>query len=80
MSSVETTGGYEENGATSGKNTFEYSGEYRDRHERDFFGFRTVRTNQLDTEHDDRLFRYSVQTYGDNRDYYRLDLVTAEAL
>ncbi len=80
MSSVETTGGYEENGATSGKNTFEYSGEYRDRHERDFFGFRTVRTNQLDTEHDNRLFRYSVQTYGNNRDYYTHDLVTAEAL
>ena len=80
MSSVETTGGYEENGATSGKNTFEYSGGYRDRHERDFFGFRTVRTNQLDTEHDDRLFRYSVQTFADNRDYYRHDLVTAEAL
>ncbi len=80
MSSVETTGGYEENGATSGKNTFEYSGGYRDRHERDFFGFRTVRTNQLDTEHDNRLFRYSVQTYGNNRDYYTHDLVTAEAL
>ena len=80
MSSVETTGGYEENGATSGKNTFEYSGGYKHRQERDFFGFRTVRTNQLDTEHDDRLFRYSVQTYGNNRDYYTHDLVTAEAL
>ncbi len=80
MSSVETTGGYEENGATSSKNTFEYSGGYKHRQERDFFGFRTVRTNQLDTQNDDRLFRYSVQTYGNNRDYYTHDLVTAEAL
>ena len=38
MSSVETTGGYKENGAIRGKNTFEYSGGYRDRRERDFYG------------------------------------------
>ncbi|MBO4397843.1 MAG: type IV secretion protein Rhs, partial [Bacteroidaceae bacterium] len=38
MSSVETTGGYEENGAVSSKNTFEYEGGYRDRRERDFYG------------------------------------------
>ena len=55
MSSVETTGGYKENGAVRSKNTFEYSDGYRDRRERDFYGFKQVRTNQMDTENGDRL-------------------------
>ena len=80
MSSVESVGGYKENGAVASKNSFEYEGGYRDRKERDFFGFRTVRTNQLDTENDDKIYRYSVQTYADNHDYYRHALVTSEAL
>ena len=80
MSSVETTGGYKENGAVRSRNTFEYSGGYRDRRERDFYGFKQVRTNQIDTENGDRLYRYSVQTYGRNRDYYAHGLVTSEYL
>ena len=80
MSSVETTGGYKENGAVRSWNTFEYSGGYRDRRERDFYGFKQVRTNQIDTENGDRLYRYSVQSYGKNRDYYAHGLVTSEYL
>ena len=80
MSSVETTGGYKENGAVRSRNTFEYSGGYRDRRERDFYGFKQVRTNQIDTENGDRLYRYSVQSYGKNRDYYTHGLVTSEYL
>ena len=80
MSSVETTGGYKENAAVRSRNTFEYSGGYRDRRERDFYGFKLVRTNQIDTENGDRLYRYSVQTYGKNRDYYTHGLVTSEYL
>ena len=80
MSSVETTGGYKENGAVRSRNTFEYSGGYRDRRERDFYGFKQVRTNQIDTENGDRLYRYSVQSYGKNRDYYAHGLVTSEYL
>ena len=80
MSSVETTGGYKENGAVRSRNTFEYSGGYRDRRERDFYGFKQVRTNQIDTENGDRVYRYSVQTYGKNRDYYTHGLVTSEYL
>ena len=80
MSSVETTGGYKENGAVRSRNTFEYSGGYRDRRERDFYGFEQVRTNQIDTENGDRLYRYSVQSYGRNRDYYAHGLVTSEYL
>ena len=80
MTSVETTGGYEENGATSSKATFEYEGGYRDRRERDFYGFRTVRTNQHDTGDNDRLYRYSVQHYDNNRDYHAHGLLTGEEL
>ena len=110
MASVETTGGYEENGATTTMNTFEYGGGYRDRRERDFYGFKTVRTNQIESpsltlpagegnspdEHygvseksvesvgnykqGGSLYRYSIQTYGNNRDYHMHDLVTSEAL
>jgi len=86
MASVETTGGYEENGATTTMNTFEYGGGYRDRRERDFYGFKTVRTNQVTTLPDREgrggslLYRYSIQTYANNRDYHMHDLVTSEAL
>ena len=86
MASVETTGGYEENGVTTTMNTFEYGGGYRDRRERDFYGFKTVRTNQISNTLPDRegqggsLYRYSIQTYGNNRDYHMHDLVTSEAL
>ena len=85
MASVETTGGYEENGATTTMNTFEYGGGYRDRRERDFYGFKTVRTNQVPPLPDREgrggsLYRYSIQTYGNNRDYHMHDLVTSEAL
>ncbi|EGN56896.1 YD repeat protein [Hallella multisaccharivorax DSM 17128] len=81
MSSVETTGGYKENGATSTRNEFTYEGGYRDRRERDFYGFRKVTTRQIDTEkrlHD--IYRYSVDTYANNRDYYLHGLVTDESL
>ena len=80
MSAVESIGGYEENGAVASKNSFEYEGGYRDRRERDFFGFRTVRTNQHDTQNEDAIYRYSVQTYANNHDYYCHSLVTSEAL
>jgi RHS repeat-associated protein len=86
MASVETTGGYDENGATTTMNTFEYGGGYRDRRERDFYGFKTVRTNQISNTLPDRegqggsLYRYSIQTYGNNRNYHMHDLVTSEVL
>ena len=81
MSSVETTGGYKENGATSTRNEFTYEGGYRDRRERDFYGFRKVTTRQIDTEKGSHeVYRYSVDTYGNNRDYYLHNLVTDESL
>ena len=80
MASVETTGGYAENGATKMRNEFEYEGGYRDRRERDFYGFEKVTTKQIDTQNDNAVYRSHVEEYGHNRHFYMHDLVTAETL
>ena len=80
LSSVEIRGGYKENGAARLRNEFTYEGGFRNRKERDFFGFAKVTTKQIDTEDNDKLYRYSVQTFGKNHNYYTHDLVTEEAL
>ena len=80
MSAVETSGGYAENGATRMRNEFAYEGGYRDRRERDFFGFAKVVTRQLDTQKDNAAYRTQVSEYGHNRNLYMYDLVTAETL
>jgi len=80
LKSVETTGGYAENGATKMRNEFEYEGGYRDRRERDFYGFEKVITKQIDTQNGNAVYRKQVEEYGHNRDFYMHDLVTAETL
>ena len=80
LSSVEVRGGYKENGAARLRNEFTYEGGFRNRKERDFYGFEKVITKQIDTEDNDKLYRYSVQTFGKNHNYYTHDLVTEEAL
>ena len=80
MASVETTGGYAENGATRMRNEFEYEGGYRDRRERDFYGFEKVTTKQIDTQNGNAVYRKQVAEYGHNRNLYMHDLVTAETL
>ena len=80
MASVESTGGYAENGATKMRNEFEYEGGYRDRRERDFYGFEKVITKQIDTQNGNTVYRKQVAEYGHNRHFYMHDLVTAETL
>ena len=80
MTSVETTGGYAENGTTKMRNEFEYEGGYRDRRERDFYGFEKVITKQIDTQNGNAVYRKQVAEYGHNRHFYMHDLVTAETL
>jgi len=80
LKSVETTGGYAENGATKMRNEFEYEGGYRDRRERDFYGFEKVITKQIDTQNGNAVYRKQVEEYGHNRDFYMHDLLTAETL
>ena len=80
MSGVELTGGKAENGATRMKQTFEYKDGYRDRCERDFYGFKTITTHQLDTENNDAVYRTIVKEFANNKDYYRHNLMTSEKL
>ena len=80
MASVETTGGYAENGVTRMRNEFEYESGYRDRRERDFYGFEKVITKQIDTQNGNAVYRKQVAEYGHNRNLYMHDLVTAETL
>ena len=77
---VETTGGYAENGATKMRNEFEYEGGYRDRRERDFYGFEKVITKQIDTQNGNAIYRKQVAEYGHHRDFYMHDLITSETL
>lgn len=56
MASVETTGGYAENGDSKMSNEFEYEGGYRDRRERDFYGFEKVITKQIDTQNGNAVY------------------------
>ena len=80
MASVETTGGYAENGDSKMSNEFEYEGGYRDRRERDFYCFEKVLTKQIDTQNGNAVYRKQVAEYGHHRDFYMHDLITSEAL
>ncbi|WP_232211212.1 hypothetical protein [Prevotella conceptionensis] len=62
------------------RNEFAYEGGYRDRRERDFFGFAKVVTRRLDTQKENAAYRTQVSEYGHNRNLYMHDLVTAETL
>lgn len=50
------TGGYAENGDSKMSNEFEYEGGYRDRRERDFYGFEKVITKQIDTQNGNAVY------------------------
>lgn len=56
---------------------YEYSNGYYDRHEREFYGFGSVKEHQLDTENNDALYRTMVWEY-DNSNYYRKGLLLSE--
>lgn len=65
MSGVEVNYGLDSTDYTipNSKTSFEYNGGRRDRHEREFLGFAEVISKQLDTEHDDALYRKTVELY-----------------
>ncbi len=79
LSSASLQDGRPGDGADEMKYAFEYGNGYYARHERMFFGFDTVRVQQLDTEGSDSLYRTWVHTYF-NRDFYRRGLLKASYL
>jgi len=79
LSSVLLHDGFEGDGADEMLTTFEYEKGYYDRHERDFYGFKKVKTNHNDTEMDDVLYRSVVQEFS-NDNYYENGLLTRTIL
>ncbi|MCB0607337.1 MAG: hypothetical protein KDD12_06470, partial [Lewinella sp.] len=77
LTSVETDDGLPGDGPTRMKTTMEYRDGRYDRRQREFYGFRTVISRQLDTGNGDALYRYSTQEY-ENSDYYRKGILLSE--
>jgi len=77
LTSVEIKDGFAGDGADRMKSTFEYEDGLYNRHEREFYGFKTVKAHQLDTENGDSIYRSSISTY-DNTSYYRKGLLLSE--
>ncbi len=79
LSSVDLFDGLADDGADHIKTTFAYeNGEYN-RRERDFYGFKTVTTRQLDTDNNDNVYRTITQTYK-NDNYYEKGLLISEIM
>ncbi len=81
LTSVSMFDGVEEQdgGADTMLSTFEYDGGFYDRNERDFYGFKTVKTRQLDTENGDAVYRTVVQEFI-NDNFYEKGLLANEIL
>ncbi|MCB0376648.1 MAG: hypothetical protein KDD04_12070, partial [Sinomicrobium sp.] len=79
LASVEIRDGVPGDGADTMKNSFEYEDGYYDRHEREFYGFKTVKNHQLNTENNNAIYRSLVQEFINN-DYYRQGLPKSETV
>ncbi|MBQ1176918.1 MAG: hypothetical protein IIX52_05065, partial [Paludibacteraceae bacterium] len=69
LSTIETTGGAAELGATSFKDTILYSGGHYNRCERTFLGFDTVSVSNLDTQNKNAIYRTIQNVYATNSFY-----------
>jgi len=77
MASLRVFDGFKGDGPDTLLTTFDYAGGHFDRDERDFFGFRTVRTTNHDAAHNNVPYSISSQTYG-NDNFYTRSLVLSE--
>lgn len=79
LSQVAVFDGFLGDGADTMRTRMVYEEGYYDRHEREFYGFKKVRTEQLDTENEDNIYRKTVQSFKQNH-YYDKGLIEAEIL
>ena len=79
LSSVKMFDGFAGDGADTLFTTFEYADGQYDRHEREFYGFKTIKTNQHDTENNDAVYRSNIQTFI-NDNYYEKGLLVRDTL
>ncbi|MCB0628125.1 MAG: SpvB/TcaC N-terminal domain-containing protein [Saprospiraceae bacterium] len=77
MSRVEINDGLPGDGADVIALGYEYADGKYDRHEREFYGFGSVKEQQLDSENNDSLYRSKVWEY-DVSNYYRKGLLLGE--
>lgn len=78
MSALEVDDGIDDDGPAM-RSRFDYGGGRYDRREREFLGFATVSTIELDTENADAEYRRTVETY-DNQSYYHQGALTSTAV
>ncbi len=79
LSEVTVFDNHSGDGADYTKTAYEYGEGYYDRYERTFYGFDTLVTKQLDTENDDKVYRYSVKTF-ENSNYYSQGILLKEEM
>lgn len=79
MSALEVFDGVKGDGVDTVRSTFTYSGGYYERHEREFYGFKTVTTRQLNTASGNSIYRSQVQNHLNNS-YYTKGLLSGEWL
>lgn len=79
LSKVEIFDGLNGDGPTRTANRFEYADGYYDRRERDFYGFATVISTQLNTADNDAPYRVVTQEYN-NQNYYEKGLLLREVM
>ncbi len=79
LSEVTIFDGHIGDGADYSRTTYEYGQGYYDRYERTFYGFDSLIAKQLDTENDDKIYRYNIKTF-ENRNFYTQGLQLTEKL
>ncbi len=77
LKSVETFDGFKGDGVDTMRNSFSYSGGLYNRDERQFYGFRRVTTNQLNTADNNAVYRSTFQEFRNNS-YYTKSLPDSE--
>ncbi len=76
LSEVAVFDGFKGDGADSLKTTFAYEGGYYDRHEREFYGFKKVITNAINTQKNNEKYTIVTQTFNNDNYYEKGQLLT----
>jgi RHS repeat-associated protein len=79
LSSLEVYDGVKGDGADTLRSSFRYAGGRYDRREREFYGFESVITQELNTEADNAVYRSTEEIFL-NRNYYEKGLLKSEIL
>ncbi len=79
LTTVTVHDGFDGDGADTMISTFEYEDGFYNRHERDFYGFKTVKSHQRDTQAGNSIYRTVVQEFKNNN-YYEKGLLEREVM